>query len=216
MTSSRGPTARTRRPPVRESPGRDPCHEVDSDGPSHGFRRTREGLINGADPPGRLALGAYQDPLGPERPRGHWVPVVTGQEGEITVDGGILRFRGSADKVDERRDGTLLVTDIKSGSIRTFKDLSETNPVARGEKLQLPVYAHAAHTRHGTDTTAVEAMYWFVRKDRGKRPQVPLNDRVKELYAGPVGLLVRCRAKGGVQERAQARAVVRQGRVQCP
>ncbi len=137
-------------------------------------------------------------------------------EVEIKVDGGVVRFRGSADKVDERRDGTLLVTDIKSGSIRKFKDLSETNPVAHGEKLQLPVYAHAARARHGTAATPVEAMYWFVRKDRGKRPQVPLTDAVQQLYAETVGLLVRSMANGVFPGRAPEKPDFRQGWVQCP
>ena len=136
-------------------------------------------------------------------------------EVEIKVDGGLVRFRGSADKVDERRDGTLLVTDIKSGSIRTFKDLSEANPVARGEKLQLPVYAQAARARHGTDATKVEAMYWFVRKDRGKRPQVPLTDSVQQQYADTVGLLVSSMASGVFPERAPEKPDFRQGWVQC-
>jgi len=124
-------------------------------------------------------------------------------EVEIKIDGdGIVRFRGSADKVDERRDGTLLVTDIKSGSIRTFKGLSEADPVARGEKLQLPVYAHAARARYGSPSTRVEAMYWFVRKDRGKRPQVPLTAAVQELYAETVGVLVKAMASGVFPPRA--------------
>jgi RecB family exonuclease len=137
-------------------------------------------------------------------------------EVEIAVDEGIVRFRGSADKVDERRDGTLLVTDIKSGSIRTFKDLSETNPVAHGEKLQLPVYAQAARARYGTDATEVEAMYWFVRKDRGKRPQVPLTDAVQRRYSETVGLLVRSLANGVFPERAPEKPDFRLGWVQCP
>ena len=49
---------------------------------------------------------------------------------EVPVPGGTVRFRGAADKIDERRDGTLLVTDIKTGSARTFKELSEGNPDA--------------------------------------------------------------------------------------
>lgn len=137
-------------------------------------------------------------------------------EVEINVVGGIVRFRGSADKVDERRDGTLLVTDIKSGSIRTFKDLSEANPVARGEKLQLPVYAQAARARHGTGATKVEAMYWFVRKDRGKRPQVPLTDAVQQLFSETVGVLVRSMANGVFPERAPEKPDFRLGWVQCP
>ena len=59
-------------------------------------------------------------------------------------------------------------------------------------------------------------MYWFVRKDRGKRPQVPLTDRVQELYAGTVGLLVRSMASGVFPERAPERPDFRQGWVQCP
>jgi RecB family exonuclease len=132
----------------------------------------------------------------------------------VPVKGGIVHFRGSADKVDERLDGTLLVTDIKSGSIRTFKDLSETNPVADGKKLQLPVYAYAARARHGNDSTPVEAMYWFVGRDR-KRVQVQLNDDVKKTYADTVGLLVRSMAGGVFPARAPDKPDFRQGWVQC-
>ena len=47
----------------------------------------------------------------------------------IAVDGGELHFQGMADKVDQRRDGTLLVTDLKSGSASRFGNLSWDNPV---------------------------------------------------------------------------------------
>ena len=124
-------------------------------------------------------------------------------EVEIRVGGGIVRFRGSADKVDQCEDGTLLVTDLKTGSIHSFKDLSEDNPVARGEKLQLPVYAHAARARFGNANTHVEAMYWFVRKDR-KRVEVPLSDAVEQEYSATVGLIVRSIAEGVFPSRAPA------------
>jgi ATP-dependent helicase/nuclease subunit B len=135
-------------------------------------------------------------------------------EVEIRIDGGIVRFRGSADKVDQRRDGTLLVTDLKTGSIFTFKDLSETNPVAHGEKLQLPVYAHAARARFGDADTLVEASYWFVRKDRGKRVKVPLTDVVEQVYSETVGLIVRSIAGGVFPSRAPAEPDFRW--VKCP
>jgi RecB family exonuclease len=134
-------------------------------------------------------------------------------EVEIRVDGGVVRFRGSADKVDQRRDGTLLVTDLKTGSIRTFKDLSEINPVAHGEKLQLPVYALAARARFGDADTPVEAMYWFVRKDRG-RVQVPLTQEVERTYAETVGLIARSVANRVFPARAPAEPDFR--RVKCP
>ena len=52
------------------------------------------------------------------------------------------RFRGSADKVDQARDGTILVTDIKTGSSRTFKVLKDDPVAARRE-------APATRLRHG-------------------------------------------------------------------
>jgi ATP-dependent helicase/DNAse subunit B len=122
----------------------------------------------------------------------------------IAVDGGELRFQGRADKVDQREDGALLVTDLKSGSARSFRDLSADNPVAGGEKLQLPVYAHAARARFGNAQTSVEAMYWFVRKDHGKRVKVPLTDVVEQTYADTVGLIARSIAGGVFPARAPA------------
>jgi len=120
----------------------------------------------------------------------------------IAVDDGELRFQGRADKVDRRRDGTLLVTDLKSGSASKFRNLSADNPVEGGEKLQLPVYAHAARARFGDADTPVEAMYWFVRKDRGRRVQVPLTGVVEQTYAETVGLIARCIANGVFPARA--------------
>ncbi|GAA6527116.1 PD-(D/E)XK nuclease family protein [Intrasporangium sp. DVR] len=119
----------------------------------------------------------------------------------VLGDGGRVRFRGSADKVDQKRDGTLLVTDIKSGSQRTFKGIGEDDPVVHGEKLQLPVYAMAARAAHGDDHTPARALYWFVRKDRG-RIELPLTDEVKDTYAATVGLLVSSMAAGVFPPRA--------------
>jgi len=132
----------------------------------------------------------------------------------IKVDDGELRFQGRADKVDRRRDGTLLVTDLKSGSASRFWNLSADNPVEGGEKLQLPVYAHAARARFGDADTPVEAMYWFVRKNRGKRVQVPLTDVVEQTYAETVGLIARSIANGVFPARAPAEPDF--GWVQCP
>jgi len=132
----------------------------------------------------------------------------------IAVDGGELRFQGRADKVDQRRDGTLLVTDLKSGSASRFRNLSGDNPVEGGEKLQLPVYAQAARARFGDVDTHVEAMYWFVRKDRGKRVQVPLTEVVERTYAVTVGLIATSIAGGVFPLRPPAEPDFRW--VQCP
>jgi ATP-dependent helicase/nuclease subunit B len=112
----------------------------------------------------------------------------------VHIDRGEVRMRGSADKVDQVSDGTLLVTDIKSGRADKFKVLKD-DPVAAGTKLQLPVYAHAARREFGGDT--VEAQYWFVRrKDAGRRIPVVLDGDVEKQYAETLSTLVSAIAGG--------------------
>jgi ATP-dependent helicase/nuclease subunit B len=81
-------------------------------------------------------------------------------------DGRSVGFRGSADRVDRAADGTLFVTDYKTGRASKYKGLSADDPHQRGTRLQLPVYATAARTSHGTPATRVHAGYWFVT-DKG-------------------------------------------------
>lgn len=116
-------------------------------------------------------------------------------------DGAVVRLRGSADKVDQCRDGKLLVTDIKTGRKTAFTRLSEANPVDGGEKLQLPVYALAARAAHGDEATEVEASYWFTGKDRGRVP-VLLTEPVRQTYVATVRLLVESIASGVFPQRA--------------
>ncbi len=111
----------------------------------------------------------------------------------IDIGGGTVMLRGSADKVDEVRDGTIIVTDIKTGGMSRYQAL-KTDPVAAGTKLQLPAYAHAARQLLGGETA--EAAYWFVR--RGKRGRIPveLTDELEQTYAATVGTLARSIASG--------------------
>ena len=102
-------------------------------------------------------------------------------------------MRGSADKVDRAADGTLLVTDVKTGSSWRYDDIAK-DPVVAGTRLQLPVYAHAARAAYGTQQA--EAMYWFVRKDAGKRIAVVLDDELEARYSAAVGTLVDSIAAG--------------------
>jgi ATP-dependent helicase/DNAse subunit B len=61
---------------------------------------------------------------------------------EVVVSAGrTVRFRGAADRVDCAADGTLWVIDYKTGR---SNGLDPDDPIARGTRLQLPVYAHAA------------------------------------------------------------------------
>jgi len=87
-------------------------------------------------------------------------------------DGRTIRLRGRIDRVDRRADGSLLVTDYKTGSPRRYTDLAdpEKDPVAAGEKLQLPVYGLAAAAAHGGGHP-VEAQYWFT-STRGRWKEI--------------------------------------------
>ncbi len=107
-----------------------------------------------------------------------------------------MRLRGRADKVDRARDGTLYVTDIKTGGSKRFTGITEQDPVVAGTKLQLPVYAYAARQRLGEPDTPVQAAYWFVRKSRGTRVDVPLTSRVETLYAQTLDVIVSSIATG--------------------
>ena len=58
-------------------------------------------------------------------------------------DGRVLRVRGRIDRVDRGADGTVHVTDYKTGSTYGYGDLDQGDPVAAGTKLQLPIYGLA-------------------------------------------------------------------------
>jgi RecB family exonuclease len=111
----------------------------------------------------------------------------------IAVDGGVILMRGSADLVEQTRDGTLVVIDIKTGSTSKFRAM-KTDQIAAGTKLQLPVYAEAARQLLGGHQA--EAAYWFVRQ--GKRDWIPvqLTDELQGRYVDAVGTLVTSIAGG--------------------
>lgn len=125
-----------------------------------------------------LAFGLGRD----ERDRG---PV------EVAVPGGgAVKLRGSADKVDRGDDGTLFVTDLKTGRATKYTAVKK-DPVAGGTRLQLPVYALAALRDLGDGGVKAEAQYWFVRgPDRDLRLPVVLDEHTTEQYAAALGRLV--------------------------
>lgn len=110
---------------------------------------------------------------------------------EVPVSGGTVKFRGSADKVDRGSDGTLYVTDLKTGRSTKYAGLKD-DVVAGGTRLQLPVYALAAlRDLASGDIDQARAQYWFVRGgDRGKRIEVALDDTTTQLYSAALGRLV--------------------------
>ncbi len=106
---------------------------------------------------------------------------------EVAVADGMVRMRGSADLVEEARDGTLVVIDIKTGSSTSFHPI-KTDAVVGGTKLQLPVYAEAARQLLGG--SRAEAAYWFVRRDKHGWIDLALTEELANVYAAAVGTLV--------------------------
>jgi hypothetical protein len=104
-------------------------------------------------------------------------------------DGRTVAFRGVIDRIDRTADGGLLVLDYKTGSTRGFEDLDD-DITARGQHLQLGVYALAARRDH-PGTGAVDTRYWFVGS--GGEPQLigrPFDDDAEDRFRSVVGTIL--------------------------
>ncbi len=74
-----------------------------------------------------------------------------------------VRIRGSIDRIDVTDGGGLLVVDYKTGSTRSFRDLSLDNPTLNGQRFQLVLYDLAARRLRDTpDAADGYGAYWFV------------------------------------------------------
>lgn len=80
-------------------------------------------------------------------------------------DGRELRFRGFADRVDRRLDGTPVVIDYKTGKTNLRPKHLDEDPVQAGTKLQLGLYAEAARQHFGHPEAG--AYYWFISSRGG-------------------------------------------------
>src|SRR5665213_1461303 len=106
-------------------------------------------------------------------------------------DGRSVHFRGLADRVDVGDDGTIHVVDYKTGGSRGYGDLSEENPDAQGQKLQLAVYGQAARMLRSAPSTAVMAEYWFVSaKGKFERVGYSVTPDVLDKVGATVGTMV--------------------------
>ena len=84
-------------------------------------------------------------------------------------DGRTLALEGSIDRVDRLADGSLVVTDHKTGT-NSYASLSNEDPTLGGTLFQLPAYAAAARAAFGDADTAVRAEYSLFDKGRYERP----------------------------------------------
>jgi hypothetical protein len=74
-------------------------------------------------------------------------------------DGRRLLVRGSIDRVDERADGGLVVTDHKTGRPDAFKRITTDDPTLGGTRFQLALYAHVARSIVGRPDAPVIGEY---------------------------------------------------------
>ncbi len=77
-----------------------------------------------------------------------------------------LPVRGSIDRVDRTADGTIIVTDHKTGSDRDLRGLDTDDPTLGGRRFQLATYAAAADVTGGA---AVRAEYAFFGRYQYRR-----------------------------------------------
>ncbi len=83
-------------------------------------------------------------------------------------DGREVAFRGAIDRVDVLADGSLVVTDHKTGKPGDLDKLTAEDPTLGGSRFQLPVYAAAAMVLAGRPGAGVQAEYTFFRPDFSK------------------------------------------------
>lgn len=85
-------------------------------------------------------------------------------------DGRALLLKGKVDRIDRCADGSLVVTDHKTGGDSAYRAIKPADPTAGGTLFQLPAYAAAAIANEGAaPTTPVLAEYGFFAKARFKR-----------------------------------------------
>ena len=111
--------------------------------------------------------------------------------GAVTVGiggGRAVRLRGSIDRVDATGEEGLVVIDYKTGSDRSYKDLSPQDPSLGGRRLQLVLYAEAARAMHDRAGAPVRADYWFVSAKGGFRARgYEVTDEVRSRVLETVG-----------------------------
>lgn len=116
-----------------------------------------------------------------------------------------VHLRGSADKVDITRDGTLIVSDLKTGRTDQYAAITPENPTADGTKLQLPVYALAALQRYADIADHARARYWFRQTDKAPLIDLALTSALQDNYAAVLDVLTRSISSGLFPAKAPSR-----------
>ncbi len=81
-------------------------------------------------------------------------------------------FTGKVDLVVDQgscKDRQLLVVDYKTGSIETYREISDKTPTAKGDKFQLFIYALAVAKLFQVPIDTISTKYWFSSVFSGQR-----------------------------------------------
>ena len=107
------------------------------------------------------------------------------------ADGRTLAVRGAIDRVDETPDGTVIVIDYKTGSARSYKDISEDDPTPGGTHLQLVLYSLAARQILHRPDASSRGLYWFVTAKGGfSTVGYPVRPEIEAATLDTVGRIV--------------------------
>jgi RecB family exonuclease len=153
------------------------------------WQRDREVIVRDllafvdADDERRAALGLT--PVAAEQPFG----LDGGEPLVVDVgDGTVIRLRGRIDRIDRTQDGKLVVTDFKTGSAKSYKGLTQEQPLADGSKLQLALYGLAMSPDAGA--AGVRSEYWFTSsKGEFKRVGYDLDDNAISQLQGALQII---------------------------
>jgi RecB family exonuclease len=115
---------------------------------------------------------------------------------EVPIGPRTLRFRGKIDRVDRASDSTLIVIDYKTGNAAPYAQMSK-DPLDKGKRLQLPVYALAARAAFSEreENGPVEAVYRFVGGEDREIPFI-LDENSAEKFVATVSVLASCISAG--------------------
>ena len=115
-----------------------------------------------------------------------------GGDGDVALplpDGRSIKVRGVVDRIDVLPDGSLVVTDHKTGANK-FSDLTDEDPTIGCTAFQLPAYAVAARVAAGAPHAAVRAEYGMFDKGGYARPGIDLTDEVEQRVADATATVV--------------------------
>jgi ATP-dependent helicase/nuclease subunit B len=104
----------------------------------------------------------------------------------IDIGGRVIGLQGSVDRVDRATDGSIVVTDHKSGGADRYRKLGPDDPTLGGTVFQLPAYALAARVLVARPDADVITEYSLMAKGAYQRPGYALTDAVEATVAAAV------------------------------